>query len=292
MSDSKGVFAGTVAIAGATGRIGTELTKGLVSSGAKVRPMTRDPATANLPEGVDPCAVDFARPDTLGAALQGADRLFISHGTSPDQAKNEITLIDAAVASGLNHIVKLSAFGPPSKLHPMDWHLDIEAHLARQDIGYTVLRPSAFMDVLLHAGPAVASGVWGGAAGDGKTNFIDTRDVSAVAQKILESDFDASAQRAYHLTGPKSWSMSDIATELGRLLERDVTYEHRSPEQQRAGLLAAGLNAFFADLLLGLDRAFRDSTQQETTSTVTEITGQPPRNLSNWLRENVSVFQL
>ena len=223
--------------------------------------------------------------------MEGADRLFISHGTSPDQARNEIALIDAALAAGLNHIVKLSAFGPPSKLHPMNWHMEIEAHLARQDIGYTVLRPSAFMDVLLNAGPAIAAGIWGGAARDGKTNFIDTRDVSAVAQKILESDFDASTQRAYHLTGPKRWSMSEIAIELAQLLERDVTYEHRNPEKQRAGLLAAGLNAFFADLLVGLDRAFQDSTQQEITSTVREITGQPPRNLSDWLRENLSVFQ-
>ena len=84
-------------------------------------------------------AVDFNRPHTLHDALRGADRLFVSHGTSPQQLVNEIALIDAAVAAGVRHIVKLSALGPASRLNPFAWHMQIEAHLAKQPVASTCL---------------------------------------------------------------------------------------------------------------------------------------------------------
>lgn len=230
-------------------------------------------------------------PSSLGDALRGADRLFLAHGTSPRQVANEIALIDAAVAAGVGHIVKLSAMGPPSRLHPMDWHMQIEAHLATLDIGYTVLRPSAFIDILARAGAQVADDSWGGAAGDGVVNLIDTRDVADVARVALLDDADPTAQRAYHLTGARAVSMHEIAEEISKLLDRTVTYQQRSPAEQREKLLASGLNEFVADLLLGLDRLFYQSALAETTSTVEKLTGHPPRSVAGWLSENISKFR-
>ncbi|RWA55484.1 hypothetical protein AU476_06860 [Cupriavidus sp. UYMSc13B] len=43
----------------------------------------------------------------LQRTLRGIDRLFIAHGNSLEPVANEIALIDAAVASGVRHIVKL-----------------------------------------------------------------------------------------------------------------------------------------------------------------------------------------
>jgi NAD(P)H dehydrogenase (quinone) len=235
--------------------------------------------------------VDFDVPSTLDDALHGVDRLFLAHGTSPRQVANEIALIDAAVAAGVKQIVKLSAMGPPSRLHPMDWHMQIEAHLATVDIGYTVLRPSSFVDILARAGAQVADDAWGGVAGDGVVNLIDTRDVADVARVVLLDDAHPTAQRAYHLTGPRAVSMPEVAEELSKLLGRTVTYQQRNPAEQREKLLASGLNEFVADLLLGLDRLFYQSALAETTSTVKELTGHEPRSVAGWLSENISKFR-
>jgi NAD(P)H dehydrogenase (quinone) len=75
------------------------------------------------------------------------------------------------------------------------------------------------------------------------------------------------------------------------LLDRPVEYKERSPEPQRAALVGAGLTNFVADLLLGLDRLFKESALAETTSTVEQLTGHAPRSLPQWLRENASAFQ-
>jgi len=280
-----------IAVAGATGRVGSALISKLVAEPVELVALTRTPGAERLPSGVSLATVDFDARSTLDDALRGADRLFLAHGTSPRQAANEIALIDAAVAAGVSHIVKLSVLGPPSRLHPFDWHMQIEAHLATCDVGFTVLRPSSFVDILARAGAPIVNDTWGGAAGDGLVNLIDTRDVADSAFAVLLDDAHVTSQRAYHLTGPAAVSMPGIAGELSGLLGRAVTYRHRSPAEQREKLLASGLTEFVADLLLGLDRLFHESVLAETTSTVRELTGHAPRPVTDWLNDNISLFR-
>jgi uncharacterized protein YbjT (DUF2867 family) len=280
-----------IAIAGATGRVGSTLLKLLASDPVDMVALTRRPGDVKVSAGVASAKVDFDEPQSLQIALQRVDRLFVSHGTSPQQVANEIALIDAAVAAGVRHIVKLSSFGPPTRLNPMAWHMQIEGHLAAQNVASTVLRPSAFADVLKRSAAAIASNTWAGAAGKGRTNFIDTRDVAKVARIALLEHVEPDSQRALHLTGPRAMSMHEIAGELSQLLGREIVYGERSLEQQRALLLAEGLPQFVADLLVGLDQAFRDSALGETTKTVEEVTGDAPSSLTRWLEENVEIFR-
>ncbi len=280
-----------IAVAGATGRIGSALLAGLAKDDVELVALSRDPSADRLPRGIAPTVIDFEQPSTLRKAVDGADKLFLVHGTYGRQVDNEIALIDAAVDAGVAHIVKVSVMGPPLALHPFDWHTQIEAHLSRCDVGYTLLRPSTFVDILKIRAAFIAQGNWGGAAGDGRVNLIDTRDVADVARAILLDRTNPEAQRAYHLTGPKSLSMPDIAAQLSLLLGEEISYHHRTPEEQRKILLSTGLSELIADLQLGLDRLFELSIQSETTSTVFELTGQPPRSAYEWLRENLSAFK-
>jgi uncharacterized protein YbjT (DUF2867 family) len=280
-----------IAVAGATGRVGSALIASLASEPLDLVALTRNPNAEGLPAGATIAAVDFDAPSTLDEALRGADRLFLAHGTSPRQVANEIALIDAAVAAGVGQIVKLSTMGPPSRLHPMDWHMQIEAHLATLDIGYTVLRPSTFVDILVRAGTRVADDAWGGAAGSGVVNLIDTRDVADAARVALLDNAHPTSQRVYHLTGPRAVSMPEVAEEISKLLGRIVTYQQRSPAEQREKLLASGLSEFVADVLLGLDRLFYQSVMAETTTTFKALTGREPRSVAGWLGENISKFR-
>ena len=280
-----------IAVAGATGRVGSLLIKKMASDSVTLITLSRQKSIENFPDGIVSTVVDFDRPSTLEDALCGVDKLFLAHGTSPQQVTNEIALIDAAVKTGVRHIVKLSVMGPPTPLNPFAWHALIEAHLAQQPVASTVLRPTTFMDVLKRAGSSVAKGTWAGAAGNGRINLIDIRDVADVARIALLEDVAEKSQRAYHLTGPRSWTMHQIAEELSRLLGHTVTYDDRSPDDQYAALIAGGLSPFVADLLVGLDRVFCDSVLTERTCTVEDLCGTPPRSLSDWLLENLDVFR-
>ncbi|HBM2948719.1 TPA: NAD(P)H-binding protein [Klebsiella michiganensis] len=280
-----------IAVAGATGRVGSHLLNKLESEPVEVISLTRRKAPENISDRVSSVVVDFDKPSTLEMGLKGVDKLFIAHGTSPQQVANEIALIDAAVKTGVRHIVKLSVMGPATPINPFAWHAVIEAHLAQQPVASTVLRPTTFMEVLKRAGGHVVAGTWGGAAGHGRVNLIDIRDVADVARVALLEKVADNSQRAYHLTGPRNWTMHEVAEELSRLSGSTVTYFDRSPEEQRAALLAEGLSSFVTELLVGLDRTFNHSVLIERTLTVEELTGLPPRDLSDWLKENINVFK-
>jgi len=281
-----------IAVAGATGRVGSALVSALAEDPVDVIALTRRPEKVSLPKGTVPRQLDFSDPVRLRCALEGTDRLFLSHGTSPDQVSNEIALIDAAVAAGVRYIVKLSVFGPPSRLHPFALHMEIEAHLSKQPVASTVLRPSAYPDILKRSAAQIISGTWGGAAGGGgRVNFIDTRDIAEVA-RLAVLEFPArDSQRAWHLTGPRALTMEEIANEFTRQLGRNVTYTERTVEEQQALLRSSGSSAFVTDLLLGLDQVFRESVLSETTNTVHRITGHDPRDFTQWLSDNLSSFR-
>ncbi|HEY7234838.1 MAG TPA: NAD(P)H-binding protein, partial [Gemmatimonadaceae bacterium] len=62
---------------GATGTIGSELTRQLVASGARVRAMTRRPNEARLPADVEPIYGDLTLPESFDAALSDVDAVFL-----------------------------------------------------------------------------------------------------------------------------------------------------------------------------------------------------------------------
>lgn len=291
MTKASGNQGGRIAVVGATGRIGSTLLSKLVDDNFDIVPLSRTASSDRLPPGLVPTIIDFEEPSTLSEALEGVDKVFIAHGTYAKQVENEIALIDAAVGAGVSHIVKVSVMGPPVLLHPFDWHAKIEAHLATCDVGYTLLRPSAFVDILARAAVPVADGFWGGAAGDGRVNFIDTRDIADVARVVLLDGRFNDVQRAYHLTGPASVSMPEVAAELSGLLGREVKYRQRTPSDHRNVLLQMGMSEMAADIALGLDYLFERSVQAETTSSVGELTGHAPRSVAAWLKDNISAFR-
>ena len=214
-----------IAIAGATGRVGSTLTSLLASDPVDVMALSRRPDAAGLPAGVTVAAIDFDQPKTLEEALRGADRLFIAHGTSPRQVANEIALDRQRRRRRRQPYREALGNGAGDPFEPVG-----VAHGDRSAFGSsagasTVLRPSAFADILIRrAGGQVATGSWTGAAGEGRVNFIDTRDIAKAARVALLEDIRPELQRAYHLTGPRTWTMQadrgrtlDAARPSGRL---------------------------------------------------------------------------
>src|ERR1700742_3721687 len=175
-----------IALAGGTGLVGKTLTQALVDDGEQVRVLTRDPKAARAAFGdaeLEIVGVDFDDAATLRAAFSGSDRAFMSYGTTDRQVRDEIALIDAAIAAGVPYLVNLSV-GGAGGTHPANvvrWHTEIDAYLAGTGVASTVVRPTTFTDVMMKiAAIFVRSGAWGGVGGAGRVALIDVRDVAAV----------------------------------------------------------------------------------------------------------------
>ena len=79
-----------VAVVGATGMLGLPVTRALVTEGFEVTVLVRKPdeARAKLPSNVRILAADVKHAETLVPALKGADAVYVSLSTTPNQTRD------------------------------------------------------------------------------------------------------------------------------------------------------------------------------------------------------------
>src|SRR4029077_19914565 len=148
---------------------------------------------------------DFADAASVRAALEGADALLLSCADDPRRVGWETAAIDAAAATGVRRIVKLSAAPaePGSPVAFWDWHGQVEQYLRAFGAGWVILRSGWYMSNLLAAASRVAAeGRLFAPAGQAQIAMIAPRDVGAAAATVLSSP--GHEEQTYLLTGPRA----------------------------------------------------------------------------------------
>ena len=125
----------TILVTGATGNIGRRIVDHLIDMGANdIRALTTDPAKANLPAGVTPAVGYLGRPESLPAALEGVDRMYLA----PLPKTLDVTL-ELAKAANVSYVVALSGVGY--------WQAQADA-VAASGLANTQLGPGEFLENL------------------------------------------------------------------------------------------------------------------------------------------------
>lgn len=109
--------------------------RALVRSRAKARALETLP-TVEFVEG------DMARPETLGAALHGVDRVLMISSSDPRMVETQCTFIDASKKAGVRHIVKFSGAESGIGFNPKAFrftrmHAQIERYLEGSGLEWT-----------------------------------------------------------------------------------------------------------------------------------------------------------
>src|SRR5262245_57454462 len=102
-----------ILVTGATGTIGSEVAKGLLERGAKVRALVRSPEKAEALKSAGAEVAQGSLEDTqsLEAALRGVEKVFLVSPAEPRQAELQGNLVTAAARAGVKHLVKISTTG-------------------------------------------------------------------------------------------------------------------------------------------------------------------------------------
>ncbi len=162
MSDGKQ----PILVFGATGQQGGSVATALLKAGWPVRALVRDPASpksaALRDAGVGLVQGTFADADVIRAAMKGVYGVFSVQPSSPsgtvsdeDEVRFGMAIADLAVESGVEHLVYTSggAFGDePTGMGHFDSKARIEAHVRTLPITATIVRPVAFMEMLVMPG--------------------------------------------------------------------------------------------------------------------------------------------
>jgi uncharacterized protein YbjT (DUF2867 family) len=282
-----------ILVTGATGKVGREVVRQLAATGVSVRALVRDPVAASairLP-GVEIVTGDLARPQTLGPALAGVERVFLLTPAHRDMLTYDGNVADASVAAGVKRIVKVSvAGGPDSGTQIGRWHWSGEKKVESTGLDFTFLRPSLYMQqALVYARTIAMAGTFSAPIGTGAVALVDARDVAAVAVRALMED--GHSRHIYDLTGPEALTFDEIADAIGEATGRSVSFVHVAPEYALKQMLSDGVPRWLADDMLVLFASFREGYGAAVSDTVARITGRPAGTFRQFAADHASVFR-
>jgi uncharacterized protein YbjT (DUF2867 family) len=216
----------TILIVGATGRLGRPVAKALLEAGHSVRALVRDRARADdlRKLGAEVVLGDLTDVRSLELACKGAERVFacahslLGRGETSSAQVDHVghsALVVAAKAAKVLHFVYTSMLGARAD-HPIDFARtkhEIEQVVKESGMGWTILRPSAFMEchvhefngkMLLDKGFVVLLG-----RADKPRNYVAVRDVVPFAVDALAAD--DLAGRTLEIGGPDNLSNTEVA---------------------------------------------------------------------------------
>jgi uncharacterized protein YbjT (DUF2867 family) len=282
-----------ILVLGASGTVGSELIRQLQAAGAPFKGgyHSEERAQEARDRGIDPVIIDYAKPHTLEPSLRGIDHLFLLGAGGGDQTQQEINVVEAAVRAGVEHIVKLSVWGAEGEDFSFaKIHRPVERAIEQSPLEWTFLRPNGFMQNIgnYYAPTIRAQGAFYGNIGDAQISHVDVRDIAAVALKALTQP--GHTGHAYPLTGPDPLTYAEIASKLSKAAGREVKYINLPDDQLKQGMTAAGIPAYYADLLLDLNRYYREGRASTVTDDVKRVTGRDPISFDRYAADNAKMF--
>ncbi len=283
-----------ILITGATGNVGRPLVEAVVSQGARVRALTRDPRSAGLPSGVDIVGGDPSRAGAIAVALQGVDAVFVNPraaGTAVDE------LLLLARHAGVRRVVVLSAINvdddvsrQPSRFRG-DRNKEAEDAAIGSGLDWISLRPTTFATnaIGLWSAQIRAGQLVRGPYADATEAPIDPRDVAEVACVALLTD-DLVGRRI-PLTGPASLTQREMVAIIGDTVGKTVRYQEIAPASAQQVMSALGFPAEFVTANLAR-LAASVGRPAPVTPEVEQILGRPPISFARWSADHAHAFRV
>jgi NAD(P)H dehydrogenase (quinone) len=285
----------TLLVTGASGQFGRLAVEELLAKGAtRIIAGTRDPSKlADLAaRGVTVRKLDFDNAASLSSAFAGVDRvLLISTDAVGTRIEQQRAAIDAAAAAGVKHIVYTSAPTP----RPNDGggvspdHYWTEQALADSPLEWTALRNHIYAEIsLLGAGSALQSGQLFDATGGKGRSYVTRADAARAAAGALLA---AEGTAIYDVTGPEAVTQEQLAALFAKIAGKPVTRVGLTADQLRAGMVAAGLPAGLADIMVAFDNDAAAGYHAILTDVVERFSGRKPTTLEAFLDANKAALR-
>lgn len=273
-------MAGKILVLGSNGTIGSKVVRGLVARGETVKAASRK---ATAVDGAEAVAFDYEDAATFGPALEGVDRLFV---LTPAGYLDPVGLvgpiITTAAARGIK-VVLMTVIGVDADDNIP--YRQLELQLEKTGAPFVILRPNWFSDNFQSYWiEGIRHGAIAVPAAEGKTSFIDTRDIAESIVAALTSDtFNG---RAFNLTGPEALSYGEAAAILSRVTGKPVAYTPVDDGTFVGTLVGAGVPEDYARFLASIFHPVREGWVANPTGDVKTLTGHAPRSLETYARDN------
>jgi uncharacterized protein YbjT (DUF2867 family) len=261
-------------ITGSTGNISKPIIEKLVKAGKNVRVITSSSSRIQEIEGLGAEALvgDVAELEFLRSAFKDADVVYtmippIWQTTNWIESMHQVAnnYAEALKDSKVKYVVNLSSVGANvgKGVGPVDG-LHYFENLLNKISGLNIkhLRPSYFYsNFLAQIGMIKNGGIMGSNFGEGeKVLLTHTRDIaSAAIEELLDLNFSGNSVR-YIISDERSGN--EIAQAIGNVIGKKLPWVVFTDDQQKDGLLQAGLSETHSENYTMLGRAIREGYMQ------------------------------
>jgi uncharacterized protein YbjT (DUF2867 family) len=280
-----------ILVTGATGTVGREVLIGLQAANLETRAAVTDStrATSTLPPEMSVVRFDFADPNCFATALDGVRRVFLMR--PPEMADPSVFMpfLRALKAARLEQVVFLSLLG--AEKNPVVPHRKIELEIMRLGLPHVFLRPSFFMQNLsgVHLADIRDRDDLFVPAGQGRTSFIDARDIAEVAVRCLSLPHLVNG--GIDLTGAQALSYAEVAHVFSEVLGRSIQYRDPSPLRFGREMERRGMKREYINLMILIYNTNRFGLAAQVTDDVARILGRAPRSLEDFVRDFRAWFE-
>ena len=261
---------GLTLVTGGTGKTGRRVARRLAALGVETRIASRSTAPH----------FDWNEPGSWNAALVGVKAAYIAYSPDlavPGAAAAIRRFVDRAVAAGVERVVLLSGRGEEEAEA-------CERIVQAAGVDWTVVRASWFMQNFSEGEflGMVREGVITLPAGDVPEPFVDVEDIAAVAVAALTED--GHSGEIYEVTGPRSLTHSELASEISRSAGREVGFVQIPREAFAAALAEANVPEDVAWLLDYLFGTVLDGRNSGVCDGVQRALGRPATDFRDFAR--------
>ena len=265
----------TILVTGATGNIGRRVVDHLITLGVKdIRALTKNPAKANLPDGVAAVTGYLGDPESLPAAFEGVERMYLA----PLPKTLDCTL-QLARQANVEYVVALSGGA--------HWAEHADAVAASQ-LPQTQLGPGEFCEnFAMWAEPIRTTQTVREPYPDAVEAPVSMDDIARVAAHLLARPEDAHLSKMYQLTGPEALTRAQIAEQIGVGIGVPVTMQQCSraeAEELLRPVMGDGVQWYF-------DLFSDDGEPQLANDLVERLTGSPAASMAQWAAAHADHFR-
>lgn len=276
-----------ILVTGAGGKTGRAVIRALAARGEKVHAFVHREALVAPARALGADAVSVGSLDdsaAIAGAAQGAQAIYhICPNVSSSEVAFGRAVIDGIKRAGLRRFVFHSVLHPQIEAMPHHWDkMRVEEMLFASGLDVTVLQPTAYMQNLLAAWPAIANeGVLQVPyPADTRISLVDLDDVGEVAARVATEPSHSGA--TYELVGTPPYAQSEAAEIVAAALGRPVRVEAESIEAWSARARAAGMDDYQRETLAAMFRYYARHGLIGSPNTLRWLLGREPTSLAEF----------
>jgi uncharacterized protein YbjT (DUF2867 family) len=277
-----------------TGTIGQQVLEKLLDSGETIRVIARDPSRlhAHVRERVEVVQGSHSDSVVVNQAFEGADSVFWV--VPPDFQANNVEkrylefirpACEAFKSRGVKQVVAVSALGRgwPKPAGLVSASIAMDDLIASTGVAFRALTMPSFMDNFLRqVEPIKNQGMFfSPMSGDLKTPTCATRDIAAVAAKLL-LDSSWSGSGNVPVLGPEDLSCNEMAQIISEVLGRPVRFQQVPFDAFKASLIESGASESMATAMVEMMVAKNEGLDNMEPRTAESTT---PTSFRQWCEE-------